>query len=54
MFFIGVHHHRYGTSVTLFESDDMSMERFIEYLGDTYEPDREESLELEQVEPVRL
>ncbi len=41
-FYIGTHEHKHGVSTYLFRSSGMAEMDFIAFLGDDYEPDRDD------------
>jgi len=54
-YFTLIHVHRFGTNVHLLESErPLTEQDALEYLGDDFEPDREESFELEEQTPFKI
>lgn len=50
------HHHRHGSSVYILQSQrDLTRQDALEYLGDEFEPNREDEwFELSQAEPTTI
>jgi hypothetical protein len=53
-FYIGVHEHKHGETVYLFQSDAMSEQDFIDHLGLEFEPKKGEFTSLTEETPIQF